>query len=483
MNITGINESFSKDYAKYLLSEAAVREDKSLRPLQEHSKAEIVQLISNAKDYMNESSANGSLTTDIAPFFAYITPLIRRIHPTLIANELLGVQPLKAPLGYLYAIVNEYLGDGNHQVANGARAAGAIYEFSSDDSDKIQAAITDGSLKIGETKIDDSVVLYFEEGKILVSVSADAQGVNNTKNVGDTVTLGNATDVVIKSVYTNESSFGHILKNFSGPYTTSEGEQLSDSMREIGFALVKKNVEVTTSKLKTKYTQELYQDLKAMHGLEADSILLDLLAYEIQAEIDRRVVDFVKDNSTWLPDTVGFGAQTNMQVPDGRWEIERYRAQAIRISAESIRVGLDNKRGQGNVLLVSPMVYTMLREIGNFNVAPVKSDLTLPVSGGLAGTFDNRYKVVVDQYAKDEFCTVLYKGNTEQDAMGFYMPYQAVQFTKVTDPNSAQPAVIAQTRYALTTVPGVADGGKSNDRAKQYARSFGINFANTVLNH
>ena len=67
--------------------------------------------------------------------------------------------------------------------------------------------------------------------------------------------------------------------------------------------------------------------------------------------------------------------------------------------------------------------------------------------------------------------------------MGFYMPYQAVQFTKVTDPNSAQPAVIAQTRYALTTVPGVADGGKSNDRAKQYARSFGINFANTVLNH
>ena len=94
--------------------------------------------------------------------------------------------------------------------------------------------------------------------------------------------------------------------------------------------------------------------------------------------------------------------------------------------------------------------------------------------------FDGRYKVIVDQYAVSDYCTVLYKGADRRDAMGFFAPYVPMSFTKVTHPDSGQPAVIAKTRYALDTIPGVSSA-TSNDRAQTYARSFGVNFANTVL--
>ena len=351
-----------------------------------------------------------------------------------------------------------------------------------------KAAVQAGTVQTSTSKILDSTaaergyVLYIEDDKILATVDVDntPNHVNQNLNVGDTFDIGTAvTGLTITAVYTNESSFGHILKNFTGPYKTVEAEHLGDEMREVGFSISRKPIAADSRALKGKYTVELYQDLKAQHGLTADEELMSLMQYEIQAEIDREIVDFVKDNSTWLPDTV-FGAQTNVQVPDGRWEVERYRAQAIRIAKESAIIGLDTKRGQGNILLVSPMVATMLEQVGSFQLAPTNSDIIAPVSGGVAGVFDNRYKVVIDQYAKDDFCTVLYKGANSRDAMGFFCPYVPLSFTKVTDYVTGQPVIIAKTRYALATTPGVSDP-KSNDRAKTYARSFGVSFANTVL--
>ena len=122
----------------------------------------------------------------------------------------------------------------------------------------------------------------------------------------------------------------------------------------------------------------------------------------------------------------------------------------------------------------------MLEQVGSFQAAPVASGVSAPVSGGIAGTFDNRYKVVIDQYATNDYCTVLYKGTDRRDSMGFFAPYVPLAFTRVTNFESGQPAIIAKTRYALTTIPGI-ESPDSNDRAKAYARSFCIDFANTIL--
>jgi hypothetical protein len=253
-------------------------------------------------------------------------------------------------------------------------------------------------------------------------------------------------------------------------------------MKQIGFSIDCKSVEATSRALKGVYSVEMYQDLKAQHQLSADEELMSLMQYEIQAELDREIVDFVNANATQLPDT-NFSLPANASdiiIPDGRWEIERYRSNVIRIAKEAAIIGIDTKRGQGNTLLVSPLVATMLEQVGSFQLAPVGSSINSPVSGGVAGVFDNRYKVVVDQYATSDYCTVLYKGDDRRDAMGFYCPYVPLQFTRVTDATTGQPAIIAKTRYALTTIPGV-EHAKSGDRASTYARSFGVDFSNTIL--
>ena len=248
-------------------------------------------------------------------------------------------------------------------------------------------------------------------------------------------------------------------------------------MKEVGLTVIKKAIEAKTRALKGKWTVEMYQDLQAQHGLYADNELINLMSYEIQAEIDRDIVNFVNSNATQLPDTQF--TQTNAQIPTGRWDMERYRAEAIRLAKEAAMVGIQTKRANANILLCSPKVCTMLEQVGGFKLAPSKSEISQPIAG-VAGVFDNKFKVIVDQYAQNDYATVLYKGVSSNDAMGVFAPYVPISFTKVTDQDSGQPGVICKTRYGLTTIPGVTSAD-SNDRAATYARSWGIDFTNTTL--
>ena len=431
------------------------------KPLTESQRADMSLMLRNTQSELKNMLNEGTMSSDIAQFTPIILPMVRRVYPNLIANELLGVQPMAMPTGYIYALVNQYIGDGVNFTDEGNSPTGVIYEV--EDASAITVSVGDVA--------GDGKVLYIEDNKVLCSFTS-------TKlPIGDT-SLGSA----ITGKYTNEAAFGKILKNFTGPYTTWDAERKGDDMSEIGFSIAKKMVEVENRALKGRYTVEMYQDLKAQHGLAADDELMSLMQYEIQAEMDRQVVDFVNSNATQLPDT-NFGipaTQADIIIPDGRWEIERYRAQTVRIAKEATLIGIDTKRGQGNFLLVSPLVATMLEQVGSFQAAPVASGVNAPVSGGIAGTFDNRYKVVIDQYATNDYCTVLYKGTDRRDSMGFFAPYVPLAFTRVTNFESGQPAIIAKTRYALTTIPGI-ESPDSNDRAKAYARSFGIDFTNTIL--
>lgn len=395
----------------------------------------------------------GTLSGDVAQFTPILMPMVRRVYPNLIANDLLGVQPMAMPTGFIYALTNQYTGDAD----TGANGAITLY--------KAAAAHGLAAGDVVEMGAEDGTVLHAEGMFVLVT--------NGTTPLTVGGVLGTST---VAEVYTNEAAFGKILSSYTGTYSTAAAEALGRDMKEVGFSIAKKSVEAKSRALKGQYTVEMYQDLKSQHGLMADEEIMSLMSYEMQAEIDREVVDFVNGNATQLADTAFTAASDHT----GRWEIEKYRREAIRISKEAAQIGLDTKRGQGNILLVSPKVATMLEQVGSYQTAPVASGVKSPVSGGAAGTFDGRFKVVIDQYATSDYCTVLYKGADRRDAMGFFAPYVPMSFTKVTNADSGQPAVIAKTRYALDTIPGITSA-TSADRAATYARSFGVNFGNTIL--
>ena len=367
-------------------------------------------------------------------------PMVRRVYPGLIANEILGVQPMPMPTGFIYALTNRYTGDG-----------------------------------INPAKPVDSLVIVEADEAIANAVYSETASNGKVRSLVAAGDYSAAPGYV--GSYTNEAAFKVILKGYTGTYSTAAAEQLGKDMKEVGFSIAKKTVEAKSRALKGQYTVEMYQDLKAQHGLLADEEIMSLMSYEMQAEIDRECVDFVNSVATQLPDTTFTKSSTD---GTGRWEIEKYRREVIRLSKEAAQIGIDTKRGQGNIILCSPKVATMFEQVGSFKVAEQSSAVTQPLSGGVAGVFDGRFKVIVDQYATSDYATVLYKGADRRDAMGFFAPYVPMSFTKVTHADSGQPAVIAKTRYALDTIPGISSAN-SNDRAALYARSFGINFANTVL--
>jgi len=446
---------------------ADLLESEKFAELSETDTAIMFSMLESTEKEMEKMISEGTLSGDVAQFTPILMPMVRRVYPNLIANELLGVQPMAMPTGFIYALTNSYAGTDNTQVSPlgtsiiaGVDAIGVLVE---------------GTTITGNNSGAVGKVAYTEDNKILLDV---VSGVFTTLDTACTNDVDDST-TAIEAIYTNEAAFSAIFKNYTGTYTTAQAELLGKDMKEVGFSISKKSVEAKSRALKGQYSVEMYQDLKAQHGLLADEEIMSLMSYELQAEIDREIVDFVNSNATNVPNASDISFTSAVDAA-GRWEIEKYRREVIKISKESKIIGLDTKRGTGNILVVSPQVLTMLEQVGSFKTAEQKSGVTNPISGGVAGTFDNKYKVIVDQYATSDYATVMYKGADRRDAMGFFAPYVPLSFTKVTHADSGQPAVIAKTRYALDTIPGVSSAD-SKDRAQKYARTFGVSFANTAL--
>ena len=452
-----LSESFDKDFKVQLL------ESNKYSKITDVQKADMLKLFENTQNFYNMAQVNeGTMSSDVAQFTPILLPIVRRVFPNLIAHEILGVQPMSMPTGYIYAWVNKYIGDGNRPADTAGKRVVLIK------TDVLTDATLNGAVEgVGGT------LLHKEENKN----GFFALVANPTTTAVDTAVGSNAK---VKEVYTNEASFLRILTHYTGSYSTAAGEVLGKDMKELGFEVTKKAIEVQTRKVKTPFTMEMYQDLKAQHGQLADEELINLASYELQAEIDRECVEAVNSWARVAPDS-NIITGTDYKDMSGRWEIERYRAEAIRIDKEAVLIGQKVKNGNGgNTLIVSPKVAVMLRQLDGFALSPKFNKLDIPAAGGVAGIFDGRYKVIVDQYATNDYCTVLYKGNERTDAIGFYAPYVPISFTRVQNPDTAQPAIVASTRYALTAIPGV-ESANALDRAQTYATTYGIDFSKTVL--
>ena len=448
-------------------------ESEKYAPLTESEATSMSMLLKNTQNEHDRLMTEGTISADIATFTPILMPMVRRVYPNLIAQHILGVQPMSTPTGFIYALVNQYIGTGDQNkttypgtAPTGPGTTGLGF-----------AGAKSGDL-VGKLRIVKQLTSTAKGSTLVASpFYSEVQG-DYTLTLALKRTSGTALPAEHEE-FSNESAFSVILKDYTGTYTTAQAEMLGKDMREVGFQIVKKSIEAKSHALKGRYTVEMYEDLKNQHGLLADDEIMSLMSHEIQMEIDRKCVNFVNKHATHTPDTK-FADRTNMDRNDGRWELERFRTYATRIAKEATQIGLDTKRGQGNILLVSPKVATMLRQLGNFATAPVANTFSNGVLGGYIGTFDGQFKVVVDQWAVSDYCTVLYKGVDRRDAMGFFCPYVPLSFMRVVDPESGQPAIIAKTRYGLETIPGVKSA-TSNDRAQAYARSFAVDFAGTVL--
>ena len=392
------------------------------------------------------------VSSDIAQFTPILMPIVRRVYPALVANQLLGIQPLTMPTGYIYALVNRYTGN---------KKDGLITPVNKSQILVFEAEVTKGVTVTGTTSGATGKIVHVEADK----KTALVQITNNKLFQNEAADQG--TNIV--RVYSNEATFHKILETYSGPYSTAAGEKLAEDMNTVGFGIEKKTVEAVTRKLKAEYTLEMYEDLKNQHGILADEHLSNLIAAELQTEIDREVINYVNSLATVVPDTMSPG-QTYKDL--GRFEVERYRMNAIKIDLEARNIGLMTRRGSGNTLIVSPKVATMLDQIGGYKFVDSSSNISTDVFTGNVGTYDSHYNVIVDQYAASDYITVLYKGTTAQDACAFFCPYVPLSFQKVMNPESGQPGMIARLRYGLTSNPL---------EPHNYARTFGIDLTGTVL--
>ena len=361
--------------------------------------------------------------------------LIRRAVPQLIAYDVAGVQPMTGPTGLIFAMKARY-----------ASQTGSEALFDEADSD-----------------------------------FAGEDAASNT---------GSATAHTGTAIASDTGSSANFLTGTG--MTTAEGETLgdgTDEFAEMAFNIDKVTVTAKTRALKAEYTMELAQDLKAVHGLDAETELANILSSEILAEINREVIRTIylqaKAGAQINTTTAGtFDLDTDS---NGRWSVEKFKGLIMSIERDANAVGQQTRRGKGNIIVCSSDVASALAMAGqlDYNQAlqGVNADDTTTT---FAGVLNGRFKVYVDPYINNvtagQFYVVGYRGSSPFDAGIFYCPYVPLQMVRATGEQTFQPKIGFKTRYGLVSNPYVTTvvGGTTADQevltanTNQYYRKFKV---------
>lgn len=249
---------------------------------------------------------------------------------------------------------------------------------------------------------------------------------------------------------------------FDPSYSTGTGMDTAvaegDTWNEMAMTIEKTSVEAKSRQLKANYSVELAQDLRAIHGLDAENELANILSGEIITEINREVIRNVYRvaplgaQSATVPGTFDLDADA-----DGRWSVEKFKGLIFQIERDANAIAVATRRGKGNVIICSADVASAMSMAGVLDYAPALnagSDLEVDTTGTtFAGVFKGRYKVFIDPYASVDFYVVGYKGSNQYDAGFFYCPYTPLQLHRATDSASMQPIIGFKTRYGMVANP------------------------------
>jgi len=367
------------------------------------------------------NSMGGSAAASTSPagnvdiFDPVLISLVRRSMPNLIAYDICGVQPMTGPTGLIFAMRARYTSQ---------TGAEALYN-EANTSFSASASGNTGSIGV----IDDTAT-------------------NNPQTGSDPTTRA------LANTYSVETGM-----------STSTAEQLgvnaTGEFNEMAFSIEKVAVTAVSRALKAEYTMELAQDLKAIHGLDAETELSNILSAEILAEINREVVRTINYTATaGAQDNTASAGTFNLDVDsNGRWSVERFKGLIFQIERDANQIAKDTRRGKGNILICSSDVASALQMAGVLDYTPALSaNLNVDDTGNtFAGVLNGRIRVYIDPYfassAGNQYYTIGYKGSSAFDAGIFYCPYVPLQMVRAVGENSFQPKIGFKTRYGMVANP------------------------------
>tara|TARA_B100000683_G_scaffold276717_1_gene331733 strand:+ start:375 stop:1661 length:1287 start_codon:yes stop_codon:yes gene_type:complete len=353
------------------------------------------------RGFLSEAAPTNATGSSVDNWDPILISLVRRAMPNLIAYDIAGVQPMTGPTGLIFAMRSRY----TNQTGTEAFYDEADNDFSG-----------------GNTQM---------------------QGTN--------------------PAVLNDSSPGTYVTGIGMTTAAAEakGDSGSNHFAEMAFSIEKQTVEARSRALKAEYTMELAQDLKAIHGLDAETELANILSSEILSEINREVVRtvYVTAKPGAQTDTANSGIFDMDVDSNGRWSVEKFKGLMFQVERDANQIAIETRRGKGNMIICSSDVASALQMAGVLDYAPaLNNNLNVDDAGNtFAGVLNGRYKVYIDPYAANgaekQYYTVGYKGTSPYDAGLFYCPYVPLQMVRAVGENTFQPKIGFKTRYGLTANP------------------------------
>ena len=402
------------------------------------------------------SSGTGGFGSDATPagpvagFDPVLISLIRRSMPNLIAYDLAGVQPMSGPTGLIFAMRSQ-------TYKEGARS---------------------------ETFYDE----------VDSAFSGQPYGFDNNNGTDQNVGMGTTTQAgtnpgVLNPVGTANSEAYNVGQGM--PTATAEALDgtANDAFNQMAFSIEKVTVTAKSRALKAEYSLELAQDLKAIHGLNAEAELANILSTEILAEINREVIRTIyKVAEQGAVQNVAQAGQFDLDIDsNGRWSVEKFKGLLFQIERDANAIAQRTRRGKGNIILCSADVASALTMAGVPDYTPaLNANLNVDDTGNtFAGTLQGKYRVYIDPYAANlvgtggpqggnQYYVCGYKGSSPYDAGLFYCPYVPLQMVRAVGENSFQPKIGFKTRYGMVANPfaeGTTQGlGRLQTNQNRYYR-------------
>ena len=363
----------------------------------------------------------------VAGFDPVLISLIRRAMPNLVAYDLAGVQPMNGPTGLIFAMRSRY-----------TNQTGTEALFNEPNS-SFSGIGTDGNF---------SATSYTAEAG-----DGAASGFGTDARLGDNPGALNPSSVASQHNY-------NVGRGMDTNVAEALGETGND-FNEMAFSIEKVTVAAKSRALKAEYSLELAQDLKAIHGLNAEAELANILSTEILAEINREVIRTIyKAAETGAQANVATQGTFDLDVDsNGRWSVEKFKGLIFQIERDANRIAQRTRRGKGNMILCSADVASALTMAGVLDYTPaLNANLNVDDTGNtFAGVLAGKYRVYIDPYsansAASQYYVVGYKGSSPYDAGLFYCPYVPLQMVRAVGQDTFQPKIGFKTRYGLVSNP------------------------------
>jgi hypothetical protein len=413
-----------------------------------YKKAVTAQLLENqeiafreegsAMNFLNEAAPTMNTGAGIANWNPVLISLVRRSMPNMMAYDVAGVQPMTGPTGLIFAMKSNY-------------------------------KTTKAGVSVGDEALFNEAAINFS-------------GDSSTTANGETSGLSGLTDSNGDSSLDNDRvgpTVGNLLSTASAE---ALGDGVGQDFAEMGFSIEKATVTAKSRALKAEYSMELAQDLRAIHGLDAETELANILTTEILAEINREVIRTVNSQAKTgavTGNTAINGIFDLSTDADGRWSVEKFKGLIVQLDREANQIAKDTRRGRGNFIICSSDVASALASSGMLDYSPALStNLNVDDTGStFAGVLNGRVKVYIDPYATADYINVGYKGTSPYDAGLFYCPYVPLTMVRAVGENTFQPKIGFKTRYGMVSNPFVGAtpaNGLATAKTNQYYRIFRV---------